>query len=262
MRGSGFGGGGAQILIGPQRVPPAVKKLLITLGVVFLAQVLLELIQPVGSVLASFGIEGVTHLGALSGETFFGKGWVWQPLTAVFLHDYSRMGHLLGNMFFLWMFGSPVAEELGTRRFIRLFVVGGVLAGLFKLAFIGVFHWMGWEWSLVSWESRSIGASGAVFVVVAFYCYRWPDRPISLLFLPITFTGRQAVPLWFLMEFGMSSGGVDHFVHVAGALIGFLALRRHLANRGGPSRPTFWSRLRRRKGPGIRVVKDDEPTYH
>jgi len=260
MRGSGFGGGGAQLLIGPQRTPPAIKKLLVALLGVFLVQVLLELIQPFGSFLAAHGIDGVTHLGALSGETFFGNGWVWQPVTAIFLHDYSRLGHLLGNMFFLWMFGSPIAEELGTRRFIRLFLVGGVLAGLLKLVFIGVFHWCGWDWSVVAWESRSIGASGAVFVVVAFYCYRWPDRPISLLFLPITFTGRQAVPLWFLMEFGMSSGAVDHFVHVAGALFGYLALRRYRGGSAGG--PPFWRRWRRPRKQGLRVVKDEGPLYH
>ena len=147
MSGSGFGGGGAQILIGPRRTPEAIKKILIALVAVFFAQVLLELIRPISGLLESHNIDGITHLGALSGETFFERGWIWQPLTAMFLHDYSRLGHLLGNMFFLWMFGSPVAEELGTRRFLRLFVVGGVLAGVLKLAFIWVFHWMGWDWS-------------------------------------------------------------------------------------------------------------------
>lgn len=266
MRGGGFGGGGAQLMIGPQRVPEAIKKLLIALLVVFFAQVLLELIQPIGALLARFGIDGITDLGALSGETFFGKGWVWQPLTAMFLHDYTRLGHLLGNMFFLWMFGSPVAEELGTKRFLRLFVIGGVVAGLLKLAAVGLFHLMSWDWSLLAWEGRSIGASGAVFVVVAWYCYRWPDRPISLLFMPITFTGRQAIPLWFLMEFGMASGGgIDHFVHVAGALVGFIALNLHLRRRGDGGSRLWRKRPPRRKGRGkLKAVDDpgDGPVYH
>ena len=260
MSTGGFGGGGAQLLIGPQRTPEAVKKILIALVAVFFGQVLFELVRPFSGAMVGAGIDGITHLGALSGETFFERGWIWQPLTAIFLHDYSRLGHLLGNLFFLWMFGSPVAEELGTRRFVRLFVLGGVIAGAIKLAFIWVFHTLGWDWSQVAWETRSIGASGAVFVVVCWYCYRWPDRPISLLFLPITFTGRQAIPLWFLMEFGMSGGGVDHFIHVAGAAVGYLALRGHLGRRGGGGIPR--RRPRRGRGPTLRAVKDDGPVFH
>jgi membrane associated rhomboid family serine protease len=261
MRGDGFGGGGAQLLIGPQRTPEAIKKILVALVAVFFAQVLLELVRPLSGVLSAAGIDGITHLGALSGETFFERGWVWQPLTAIFLHDYSRLGHLLGNLFFLWMFGSPVAEELGTRRFLRLFVVGGVVAGVLKLAVIWLFHAFGWDWSQVAWETRSIGASGAVFVVVCWYCYRWPDRPISLLLLPITFTGRQAIPLWFLMEFGTAGGGVDHFIHVAGAAVGYFALRRHLSGPGGSGGSTRRP-PRKRRGPGPRALKDDGPLFH
>lgn len=256
-QGGGFGGGGTRILIGPQRTPVVVRKLIVGLLVVFFAQVLLELLRPVGQLLSSIGVNGITELGALSGVGFFERKWLWQPVTAMVLHDYSALGHLFGNLFFLWMFGSPVADEIGSRRFLRLFFLAGIGAGLIKLCFIGVFYALGWDWSLVGWEVQSIGASGAVFGVVAWYCYRWPDRPISLLFIPVTFTGRQAVPLWFLMEFGMSGGGVDHFVHVAGALIGFLELLR-------------WRRGRRGGAPGgsrgrkvpLSVIRDDGPVYH
>ena len=128
--GSGFGGGGARILIGPSRTPEVVKKIIIGLLVVFFAQVILELMRPVNLLLQSMGVSGITELGALSGVGFFERLWLWQPITAMLLHDYSALGHLLGNLFFLWMFGSPVAEEIGSRRFLRLFFLAGIGAGL------------------------------------------------------------------------------------------------------------------------------------
>lgn len=245
----GFGTIGG-MRIGPQKTPRAIKELLIALAVVFVLQV----------ILMRAGASQVVEWCALTGSTFW-KGMVWQPLTAVFMHDDRNLFHLLGNAFLLWMFGSPVAEQLGRRRFHLLFLGGGAAAGLLKMLLVLLFHAMHWDWSLLAWEIPSVGASGAVFVLLAWYCLSWPDREISLLFVPIVFSARQALPLWFVVEFGLSSGGnIDHVIHVAGAVVGVLGVLIHKRWGGGPAGPYSPPPPRR---PKLRLVKTDEgPIYH
>jgi len=233
--------------------PVAIKKLLLALSAVYLLQVALSL----------FGVDQVSEYGALSGEKFWG-GCLWQPFTSVFLHSGERPGHLLGNMFILWMFGSPVAAQIGSKRFLRLFILGGAAAGLLKMLIVLPLHLAGLEIPFLSWTTPSIGASGAVFVIFAWYCFSWPDREISLLFVPIVFTGRQALPLWFLVEFAFSGGAIDHAIHLLGALVGWLWFRgagRQLRKPPSPGKPKRrWGRRRRS---GLRVVPDDDgPVFH
>ena len=245
----GFGTVGG-FRLGPAQTPRAIKEILIALAVVFVLQV----------VLMRAGFAQVLEWCALTGSTFW-KGMLWQPLTAVFMHDDRNLFHLLGNAFLLWMFGSPVAEQLGRRRFHLLFLAGGAGAGLLKMLLVLLFHAAGWQWSLLEWGVPSVGASGAVFVLLAWYCLSWPEREISLLFVPIVFSARQALPLWFVVEFGFSSGGnIDHVIHVAGVLVGWLAVVIH-KRRGGATRGPYSPPPPRR--PKLRLVKDDDgPIYH
>ena len=246
------GGSGAAsgFRLGPAQTPRAIKEILIALLVVFVLQV----------VLMRAGFAQVVEWCALTGSSFW-KGMVWQPLTAVFMHDDRNLFHLLGNAFLIWMFGSPVAEQLGRRRFHVLFLGGGAAAGLLKMLLVLGFHVMGWQWSLLEWGVPSVGASGAVFVLLAWYCLSWPDREISLLFVPIVFSARQALPLWFVVEFGFSSGGnIDHVIHVAGVAVGWLWLVIFKKRGGRPGGRLSPPPPRR---PKLRVVRDDEgPVFH
>jgi len=245
----GFGAGGFRF--GPAKTPRAVKELLIALTVVYLLEVVLLRAGP-----------DVLDLLALTGSSFW-KGMVWQPLTAVFMHDPQSIWHLAGNAFLLWMFGSSVADQLGRRRFHLLFLGGGAAAGLLKMLLVLLFHRMGWDWHLLVWDEMSVGASGAVFVLLAWFCLSWPDREISLIFVPIVFSARAALPLWFVVEFGLSSGGrIDHVIHVAGALVGvagvFAWRRWGPGPGGGPYSPPP-----PRRRPKLRLVRDDEgPVFH
>ncbi len=233
--------------IGPMQTPLVVKQLMIGLTVAFFAQV----------ILVRAGVTEVMDWGALSGMRFW-KGMIWQPVTAVLLHDDRNLWHLLGNLFLLWMFGSQIAEQLGRRNFLIAFFGGGALAGLIKMLLVGGLHLGGINLPFLAWEVASVGASGAVFVVVAWWCMSWPDREISVLFVPLVFTGRQALPLWFLLEFGFSDGTVDHAIHVAGALVGALGQRWWRNHPPSPRQPPPRSRSSH-----LRLVPDDDgPIFH
>ena len=110
MYGRGYSGGGMGF--GPPVTPPVIKQLIIANVAVFFAQAL----QPqLFSVLTA------------SPSEFWQRGFVWQPFTYMWMH--AGLGHILANMFSLWMFGSQVALAWGAQRFLRFYLLCGIGAG-------------------------------------------------------------------------------------------------------------------------------------
>lgn len=97
-------------------LPPVVKNLLI-LNVLFFAAKF---------VFAKFGID----LDNLLGLHYYGASdfHIWQPLSYMFMH--GNFEHIFFNMFALWMFGAPVESYWGSKRFLILYLVAGLGAGL------------------------------------------------------------------------------------------------------------------------------------
>src|SRR5688500_8470968 len=97
--------------------PPAIQWLLIANGIVFVVQVL------IGPTFANwFGVPFEFVFGIYP-RWIIERGWVWQPLTYMFLH--GGFFHLLFNMFVLWMFGSEIERLWGRNEFLRYYVVCG-----------------------------------------------------------------------------------------------------------------------------------------
>ena len=128
-------------------------------------------------------------------------------LTAMFLH--GGWFHLIGNMWFLWIFGDNVEDRLGHFGFAVLYLVGGILASLC--------HWFMQPDSTLP----VIGASGAVAAVLGAYTITWPfARVHSLVFLVIFFTVVELPALvvlgfWFIEQ-----------------LVAALAIKNRLATEG------------------------------
>jgi len=57
-------------------------------------------------------------------------GMVWQLVTYLFLHSLTSFSHILFNMLMLWMFGAPIEQTWGTRRFLQYYFVCGIGAGI------------------------------------------------------------------------------------------------------------------------------------
>jgi membrane associated rhomboid family serine protease len=167
--------------------------------------------------------------GARDSEPFFpGKNVALSVLASLFLH--ANWLHLLGNMWFLWVFGDNVEDRLGRVRYLALYLVGGVLATLGHVA--------------LSPDSvvPLIGASGAIAAVLGAYLVLYPRARIIAIVppIPIPFVVSAAVLLavWFVMQFFTNPGsGVAWAAHVTGFVFGILvtlAVRRS-------SRPPAWS---------------------
>ncbi|MBN1508351.1 MAG: rhomboid family intramembrane serine protease [Sedimentisphaerales bacterium] len=112
-------------------------------------------------------------------------GWhVWQFLTYAFLH--GGYMHIIGNMFFLYIFGNNINDKLGHLWYVLFYLAGAI--------FSGIGH------TLVHLDSTdpTLGASGAVAAVTGAYLVLFPQTLITVLYW-FFFIGTVEVPaLWFI----------------------------------------------------------------
>ena len=153
--------------------------------------------------------------------SFVLHGYVWQLVTYSFLHE--GLMHLFGNMLVLWMVGSIMEMEWGSRRFLELYffsVVGGALVTI-TAAYAHVFG--------SSPETLVIGASGGALGLLMALAVTDGDREFTLLLafiIPITMRVKYLVAIVVLGVFVAtmlpSGDRVANFAHVGGLLFGFL----------------------------------------
>jgi membrane associated rhomboid family serine protease len=107
------------------------------------------------------------------------KPWMWwQFVTACFAHDPSRIGHIIGNMFSLYIFGRDVEEKLGRWEFLRFYLITGAVANVV----FAVLHNTG----ILPPTLGGLGASGSVSAVTILCACYFPDKIILLMMvLPI-----------------------------------------------------------------------------
>ncbi|MEZ5990556.1 MAG: rhomboid family intramembrane serine protease [Planctomycetota bacterium] len=211
----GYGGGGFTL----PRPTTAVKGLLIANAAVALVQLVWSMstgddfARPLGTDLDRFLSNPLMGLVSL--------------VTYQFVHDASGLGHLFVNMVVLYFFGIMVEQQLGTRRFLRLYLGCGVAGGLF--------WWMQGALTGLA-DVPVVGASGATYGVLTYAAFMAPmARVILVLFVvPLwvvaALFGSFAVYSW-VRSFAFPTGGVAHAAHVGGALAGAGAwlLRARLA---------------------------------
>lgn len=109
--------------------------------------------------------QGFTDLFILDNRLVATKPWTL--ITAVFLH--GDLPHILYNLFGLALFGSILENVIGTKRFLRLFFVAGLIASLVSLPFY----------------TRVLGASGAVFGIIGALGVLRPKMTVWLYGMPM-----------------------------------------------------------------------------
>jgi membrane associated rhomboid family serine protease len=146
-------------------------------------------------------------------------------LTSMFLH--GGWMHIIGNMWFLWIFGDNIEDILGHFPYLLFYLVCGVAAALSQTA--------------LNPDSRMpmIGASGAIAGVMGAYLLKFPHSRIKTLvfYIFITVIELPAVFVlgyWFIIQFfsGLGSvayshateGGVAFFAHVGGFITGIILI--------------------------------------
>jgi membrane associated rhomboid family serine protease len=223
-------------------LPLVIKNLLIINGLVFFAQFV-------------FDKQGIINID----DVFALHTWQsplfkpWQLVTHMFMH--GNIGHILSNMFALWMFGSILENLWGPKRFLIFYMVCGLGAALCHMGvlyyenqamihqfqsiasdidaqnFVMKYRPTGYEQTVKQvFESHlneaTVGASGAVFGCLVAFGYLFPITRIYLyFFLPMI--AKWFVLLYALFELSMAisnSAGdnVAHVAHLGGAIVGFL----------------------------------------
>ncbi|HBB67123.1 MAG: hypothetical protein A2X28_06715 [Elusimicrobia bacterium GWA2_56_46] len=153
----------------------------------------------------------LNHYFGLVPAKVIGSGWLWQPLTYIFIH--AGFWHFLFNAFMIWMLGPVIESALGSRKFFVYFLFCGAAAGLFTVA--------------VSPASLRpvIGASGAVYGLMYAFAALYPEQIVYMYFL-FPMTARQLVVflagLSLILSFTTPNSSVANFTHLSGLAAGWL----------------------------------------
>ncbi len=208
-----------------QRDTPIVFNLLIINALVFAAQNFITNVD-------------VTNWGSLH----YYKSTDFKPhqlITSVFLH--GDIGHIIFNMFALYMFGSILERVWGSKRFLIFYLVCGIGASIFTQFTIPfsaeqfaksseAAQFGGYSIDLVNAykeQYAALGASGAIMGVMAAFAWLFPNTELYVMFIPIPVKAKYVIPVFVLIDlFGgiykIKGDNIGHFAHLGGAIIGFL----------------------------------------
>jgi membrane associated rhomboid family serine protease len=141
--------------------------------------------------------------------------------TSMFLHG-SWM-HLIGNMWFLWLFGNNIEDSMTRPRFIVFYLLGGIAAAMLQV------------FSNPASPVPMIGASGAISGVMGGYLVLYPHVKVYTLVPLGFFTQTYALPAWVMLiywialqilgGFGAGEGGVAFWAHVGGFIAGISLIK-------------------------------------
>ena len=145
----------------------------------------------------------------------------WSIITYFFLH--MSFMHILWNMLFLYWFGKIINDNIGNNALISLYVLGGIIGGLFYMAIYNIVPYYGERVS----DSLMLGASAGVFSVVVGSATLMPNYTFYLLLIGpvrIKYIALFYVLLSFFDVAGTNAGG--EIAHLGGAFIGYIYIRQ------------------------------------
>ncbi|MFL1896876.1 rhomboid family intramembrane serine protease [Aquimarina sp. 2-A2] len=192
---------------------------------------------------------------------------IWQIITHMFMH--GDAGHIFFNMFALYMFGSHLESAIGQRKFLFIYFSAGLGAVAFQILFTYFQFQPGYqayieagftpdqiqtfindvistgqyrvydtipkevtERMIKAFVTPMVGASGAIFGVLAAFAVLFPNLPLYIIFIPIPIKAKYLIGGYFLMDlYGGITGqailgpsNVAHWAHIGGAVIGFITM--------------------------------------
>ena len=141
----------------------------------------------------------------------------------MFLH--ASWDHILGNMLYLWVFGSHIERSMGHLRYLVFYLACGLGADALEIA------------TAVNSNEPGLGASGAIAGVLGAYLVLYPTStvrtllPVSWILIPLRVPAWVLIVLWFLWQLasgimslnpsaGAALGGVAYWAHVGGFITG------------------------------------------
>ena len=139
-----------------------------------------------------------------SGDNFF-EGNVWTPVTALFVH--GDLTHLIGNMFFLYVFGNTLEDVVGAKKTMAVFFFGGISSFLLSLLFYQP-------------DILMIGASAAIFTLTAVVMLTKPLKFSMLFMLPVGLVAIIYFVYNLIAVYYEVGGNVAYASHIIGFILG------------------------------------------
>lgn len=175
-----------------------------------------------GAILLGFAIEIFTgawtnptelaELGAIVPYLIFEEGQYWRLFTAMFLHGDGTVGgdvlHLVINMLALTQLGSLYELMFGTRRFIAIYFVAGLIASLTSALHI---------------DTASVGASGAIFGILGAFIFSVLRSP-RFRHQPAARSIVKQCAFWIVanIAIGLQIPQIDNAAHIGGLVAGLV----------------------------------------
>jgi len=177
-----------------------------------------------GDLLHTVSRETIVALAPGFGCALDGTGTLYTPITAMFMH--GGWFHIIGNMWFLWVFGDNVEDIMGPVRFVIFYLICGLAAAFAQVI------------TDVDSVVPMVGASGAIGGVMGAYARMFPKARVNLLIFFGFYITTIAVPAvymlgyWFLLQLlgglpsvGAAGGGVAFWAHIGGFVAGLLLVK-------------------------------------
>ena len=188
----------------------------------------------------------------------------WQIITHMFMH--SGIMHIAFNMLTLASFGPVLERFLGDKKFLILYFLSGlgafVLFNLWELFHMyqiaqpmiaegySFFFFLTGNFGEVPRNLQEsavgvidilrtpmVGASGAIFGVIAAFAILYPNAEMFIMFIPFPIKAKVLFPIAIVVSLVLgisgSGGNIAHFAHIGGALVGYILIK-------------FWGRNRYR----------------
>jgi membrane associated rhomboid family serine protease len=187
--------------------------------------------------------DGVLHIGALGRGTVLlhqEVPWPLTVLTSMFMH--GSWLHIIGNLWFLWIFGDNVEDAMGSLKYLAFYLICGFVAAAAQVL------------SSPAAQVPMVGASGAIAGVLGAYLALYPQARVRCLWILFIFVTTVYLPawlllgLWFISQFFIPGEGVAWMAHVGGFVAGLLLVSIFVVRRPPSRRDTFppiWERAAR-----------------
>lgn len=200
---------------------PTLRPAVVTAGLIGVNLVVWVVAQGAGAEPAL--LASIHRLGLVPAEV---TGRWYTVLTSMFSH--GGWFHLIGNMWFLWVFGNNVEDAMGRARFVAFYLLGGLAAAAAQVL------------ATPGSAIPMVGASGAISAVMGGYLVLYPRVRVHMLVFLGFFITTVAVPAWLMLIYwallqGLGSlpalagaepgGGVAFLAHLGGFVAGVLTIK-------------------------------------
>ncbi len=191
-------------------------------GAGFSQDALFESVCTYGAIPAELTGSGAPADGSGPGLTCEPGGYTWAAVvSSMFLH--GSWAHLIGNMWFLWIFGNNIEDSMGHLRFVAFYLLTGAVAAGAHVA------------SVPGSPVPIVGASGAISAIMGAYMLLYPRTRVRTLLVVIVFITFVDLPAWIFLGYWFliqvlsstmaspaAGGGVAFWAHIGGFLAGLV----------------------------------------